>query len=101
MKLTYFGPGRPGHPIPPPLTDATIGTYTFATVAGFAEVTGITSNAGAYGWWIVLIFGLTVTIPTALTGLADWLTIEWGSEFWKTASSHLIAMVSAAVFFAL
>jgi uncharacterized membrane protein len=101
MKLSYLWHGLPGHPIHPPLTDATIGTYTFATVAGFAEVTGITSNAGAYGWWIGLIFGLIVTIPTALTGLADWLTIEWGSELWKTASSHLIAMVSATVFFAL
>ena len=101
MKLSYLWHGLPGHPIHPPLTDATIGTYTFATAAGFAEVTGITKNAGAYGWWIGLIFGLIVTVPTALTGLADWLTIEWGSELWKTATSHLIAMVSATVFFAL
>src|SRR5256885_9189798 len=101
MKLSYLWHGLPGHPIHPPLTDATIGTYTFATVAGLAEVTGITQNAGAYGWWIALIFGLIVTVPTALTGLADWLTIEWGTELWKTATSHLIAMVSATVFFAL
>ena len=101
MKLSYLWHGLPGHPIHPPLTDATIGTYTFATVAGLAEVTGITQNAGAYGWWIALIFGLIVTVPTALTGLLDWLTIEWGSELWKTASTHLLAMVTATVFFAL
>src|SRR5947199_6642282 len=101
MKLSYLWHGLPGHPIHPALTDVTIGTYTFATVAGFAEVTGITQNAGAYGWWIALIFGLIVTVPTALTGLLDWLTIEWGSELWKTATSHMIAMVSATVFFAL
>ena len=101
MKLSYLWRGLPGHPIHPPLTDATIGTYTFATVAGFAEVTGITQDAGAYGWWIALVFGLIVTVPTALTGLADWLTIERGTELWKTATSHLIAMVSATVFFAL
>ena len=99
MKLSYLWHGLPGHPIHPALTDVTIGTYTFATVAGFAEVTGITQGAGAYGWWIALIFGLIVTVPTALTGLLDWLTIEWGSEPWKTASTHLLAMVTATVFF--
>jgi len=36
-----------------------------------------------------------------LTGLADWLTLEWGSELWKTATSHMIAMVTATLFFAL
>ena len=101
MKLSYLWHGLPGHPIHPPLTDATIGTYTFATAAGFVEVTGITQNAGAYGWWIALIFGLILTVPTALTGFLDWLTIEWGSELWKTASTHLLAMVTATVFFGL
>lgn len=101
MKLSYLWRGLPGHPIHPPLTDATIGTYTFATVAGLAEVTGITQNSGAYGWWIALIFGLILTGPTALAGLLDWLSITRGTELWKTATSHMIAMLSATVFFAL
>ena len=101
MKLSYLWRGLPGHPIHPPLTDATIGTYTFATVASLAEVLGITENAGAYGWWIALVAGLIFTVPTALTGLADWLTIDRASELWKTATSHMIAMVTATVFFAL
>jgi uncharacterized membrane protein len=101
MKLSYLWRGLPGHPIHPPLTDATIGTYTFATVAGLAEVTGITENSGAYGWWIALIFGLIVTVATATTGLIDWLSITRGTEPWKTATSHMIAMLSATLFFAL
>jgi uncharacterized membrane protein len=101
MKLSYLWHGLPGHPIHPPLTDVTIGTYTFATVAGLAEVTGITKSSGAYGWWIALIFGLIVTGPTALTGLLDWLSITRGTELWKTATLHMIAMLSATVFFAL
>jgi uncharacterized membrane protein len=101
MKLSYLWHGLPGHPIHPPLTDATIGTYTFATVAGLAEVTGITENSGAYGWWIALIFGLIVTVPTALTGFLEWLSITRGTELWKTATAHMIAMLSATVFFAL
>src|SRR5947199_7368545 len=55
MKLSYLWRGLPGHPVHPPLTDATIGAYTFATVAAFIQVVGITSHAGAYGWWLALV----------------------------------------------
>ena len=101
MKLSYLWRGLPGHPIHPPLTDATIGIYTFATIAALIDVVGITHGSGAYGWWIALVVGLVTTVATALTGLADWLTLEWGSEIWKTATAHMLAMVSATVFFAL
>jgi uncharacterized membrane protein len=101
MKLSYLLHGLPGHPIHPPLTDVTIGTYTFATIAGFLEVVGITENNGAIGWYLGLLVGLIMTVPTALAGLADWLSIERGTELWKTATTHAIAMVSATVFFGL
>jgi uncharacterized membrane protein len=101
MKLNYLWHGLPGHPIHPPLTDATIGIYTFATIAAFLDVVGITEQSGAYGWWIALIVGLIVTAATALTGFADWLLLEWGSEIWKTATAHMLAMITATVFFGL
>jgi uncharacterized membrane protein len=101
VKIRYLWQGLPGHPIHPPLTDATIGVYTFATVAALADVTGISTNAGTHAWWLGLLFGLITTVATALTGFADWLTIEWGTELWKTATFHMIAMVSATVFFGL
>ncbi len=101
MKLSYLWRGLPGHPLHPPLTDATIGIYTFATIAGFIEVVGITERNGAIAWWLGLIVGLIATVPTALTGLADWLTITWRSELWWTATFHLSSMVTATVFFAL
>jgi uncharacterized membrane protein len=101
VKLSYLWRGLPGHPLHPPLTDATIGIYTFATIAGFIEVVGITDRNGAIGWWLGLIIGLIVSAPTALTGLADWLTISWRSPLWWTATYHLLSMVTATVFFAL
>jgi uncharacterized membrane protein len=101
MKLSYLWRGLPGHPLHPPLTDATIGAYTFATVAGLAEVLGITENNGAIAWWLALIAGLIFTVPTALTGLIEWLGIERHTEVWKTATLHLTAMVTATLFFAL
>ena len=101
MKLGYLIRGLPGHPLHPPLTDATVGIYSFATIAALADVLGISNNAAAHGWWLALLAGLIVTVPTALSGLADWLTIERGTELWKTATLHLAAMVSATVFFAI
>ena len=55
MKLSYLWKGLPGHPIHPPLTDATIGVYTFATVAALSDVLSITNHVGAQAWWIALI----------------------------------------------
>jgi uncharacterized membrane protein len=99
MKLTYLIRGLPGHPLHPPLTDATIGAYTAATVAGLASIIGVAENGAAHAWWLALVIGLIFTVPTALAGLADWLTIEPGTALKRTATSHLIAMVTATVFF--
>ena len=101
FKPSYLIRGLPGHPLHPPLTDATIGVYTFATVAAILSKVGLAEHAFAQAWWLALIVGLATTILTALTGLADWLTITWGSELWKTATIHLTAMVTATVFFLL
>jgi uncharacterized membrane protein len=101
VKLSYLIHGIPGHPLHPPLTDATIGTYTFATIAGLLDVVGWSNTTAAHGWWLALLVGLAFTVPTALTGLADWLSISRGTPLWRTATSHLIAMVSATVFFGL
>ena len=95
MKLSYLVKGLPGHPLHPPLTDFTIGTYTFATVAGFLDVTGLVERNASYGWWIALVVGLCSTALTATTGFIDWIEIEWGSELWKTATAHLTAMLAA------
>jgi uncharacterized membrane protein len=99
VKLEYLWRGTPGHPLHPPLTHATIGTYTFATVAALADVTGISNNAATHGWWLALIFGLIITGPTALAGLLEWLKISWGTPLKRTATTHMIVMLSATVFF--
>jgi uncharacterized membrane protein len=99
VKLEYLWRGTPGHPLHPPFTHATIGTYTFATVAAVADVTGISTNAATHGWWLALVFGLIVTGPTALTGLLEWLRISWGTPPKRTATTHMIVMLSATVFF--
>jgi|SRR5215210_943240 len=101
VRLSYLWRGLPGHPIHPPLTDATIGTYTFATVMAFVDAFGLAEQNAAKAWWLALIVGLVLTVPTALTGLADWLVITWGTPLWRTATLHLSVMVTATVLFGL
>jgi uncharacterized membrane protein len=93
--------GLPGHPLHPPLTDATIGAYTFATVIAVLSKLGVSEHNTTTAWWLALITGLALTIPTAITGFADWLYIESGTPLWRTATLHLSAMLSATVVFAI
>ena len=99
MKLDYLYRGFPGHPLHPPLTDATIGIYTFATIAAVLSKVGIAEPEAAQGWTLALIVGLIVSVPTALTGFADWLQIARGTPLWRTATAHMIAMLFATAFF--
>jgi uncharacterized membrane protein len=96
VGLDAFWRGLPGHPIHPPLTDVTIGTYSFAVAAATADVLGVSTNAATHGWWLALVFGLITTLVTATTGFADWLRIPSGTPLWRTATAHMIAMLLAS-----
>ena len=71
MKLRYLIRGLPGHPLHPPLTDATIGAYTVATALGFGELVrpwlGIEN--------IDLIF-MTAIVVVAVR-FADWVNRDY------------------------
>jgi uncharacterized membrane protein len=102
MKLLdYVLRGTPGHPIHPPLTDATIGAYTFATIAAVLSKLGIAEEEFAHGWWLALVVALVVSAPTALTGLVDYLRISTGTPLKRTATVHALTMVGATVVFAI
>jgi uncharacterized membrane protein len=93
--------GFAGHPLHPALTDVTIGLYTFAAGAAILSRLGVSDENLATAWWLALVGGLIVTVPTALTGFADWLTIPRGTALWRTATLHLSAMLTATVVFAI
>lgn len=101
FKASYLVRGLPGHPLHPPLTDATIGAYTFATVAAVLSKLGVAEHGFAQAWWLALVVALVTTVLTALAGFAEWLTISWGSELWKTATVHALVNVTAGVLFLL
>ena len=93
--------GLEGHPLHPPLTDATIGMFVLATGLAVIGAFGAIEDAAGKACWLALIGGLIVAVPTAATGFADWIRLEWGTPRWRTATLHLTAMVTAVVLFAL
>ena len=99
MKLSFLWRGFPGHPLHPPLTDVTIGAYTTATVLAVLARLGVSEQSLTHGWWIALLVGLGATVPTALTGFADWLEISRGTPLFRTATVHLGVMLLATASF--
>lgn len=84
----------------PPLTDATIGMFVLASGLTVLGKAGVSPDRLGPAAWLALIGGLAVAIPTATTGFADWVTIEWGSPRWRAATIHLSAMVTAVALYA-
>lgn len=93
--------GFDGHPAHPPLTDATIGMFVLAGVLAVVGRAGVAEGKLGPATWLALIGGLAAAVPTATTGFADWVRIEWGSDMWRTATVHLCAMVTAVTLFAI
>jgi uncharacterized membrane protein len=93
--------GFPGHPSHPPLTDVTIGAYSFATVAAVLSKLGVAEGAFAQAWWLALIVGAVSSVFTIGTGFLDWLKISSGTPLWRTATLHAVTNAVASVFFVL
>jgi uncharacterized membrane protein len=100
MKLSYLLHGLPGHPLHPPLTDATIGMFVLAGGLALLGALGAIEDEAGRACWLALIGGLIVALPTAATGFADWIRLDWGSTRWRTATQHLTAMITAVALFA-
>ncbi len=101
MKLSYLLRGLPGHPIHPPLTDATIGAFTFAVIAAVLSQLGVAEEQFAHGWWLALIVGLILSAVTAATGWLDYFTISRRTPLRRTALTHALTMVSSLALFGL
>ena len=94
--------GKPSHP---PLTDIPIGAYVIAAVF---DVISTAKGGGGVGedlfraaTW-VLIAGLVVSIPTALTGFWDWWkSTPRGTQAWRTANWHMAVMLFVTALVAL
>ncbi len=93
--------GTPGHPSHPPLTDVTIGAYSFATLAAILSKAGVAEHGFATAWWLALVVGACSSVLTVATGFLDWLKISSGTPLWRTATIHALTNAAASVFFVL
>jgi uncharacterized membrane protein len=91
--------GFPGKPLHPPLTDASIGAYTVGVAALIVGALGVEEEQMAHASLIAISGGLIVALPTALTGLLDWLDLEKGTPVRTVATVHLLLMLAATGLF--
>jgi uncharacterized membrane protein len=98
LSLIKGWPGKPSHP---PLTDASIGAYTVGVAMLVLGALGVEEEQMAHGALLAVGGGLALALPTALTGLLDWLGMERGTPWRRTATIHLITMLTATALFAL
>ena len=93
--------GFPGKPLHPPLTDASIGSYTLAVVALVAGKAGLETAEMSHAALIGISFGLLLAAPTAITGLADWVDLPRDTPARRIATIHMVLMLATTALFAL
>src|SRR5256714_13581514 len=97
LDLIKGWPGKPSHP---PLTDASIGAYTVGVAMLVLGALGVEEEQMAHGSLLAIGGGLALALPTALTGLLDWLDIPKATPARTTATVHLFTMLTATLLFA-
>ena len=100
-RLISLVKGFPGKPPHPPFTDVSIGAYTVGVAMLVLGALGVEEEQMAHGALLAIGGGLAVALPTAVTGLLDWLDLPNGTPRRTTATIHLLVMVTATVLFAL
>jgi len=90
--------GKPSHP---PLTDVSVGAYAVGIAMLVLGALGIEREQMAHGSLLAIGGGLALALPTAITGLLDWLEISKGTALWRVATAHLVFMLAATALFAL
>jgi uncharacterized membrane protein len=89
--------GFAGKPFHPPLTDVTVGAYTIAPIllllAFLFKESSWAVDAQKAGAWVLLIGGIS-SVATALTGFADWLNTQKGTQIRRMANAHAWTMIT-------
>jgi uncharacterized membrane protein len=93
--------GLPGHPLHAALSDLVVGMFVLATGLACVGYIGWVTEPAGKAAWLAIVSGLAAATVTATTGLIDWLFIPRGSGAWKTATVHMLVMVTTVVLYAL
>ena len=93
--------GFPAHPLHPPLTDFSLGTYAFAAVPAVLGALGIAEDAAGNAVWLALVGCLVVSAATVVTDVADYFQISSGTPLKRPATLHAFANAGASACFVL
>ena len=92
--------GYAGKPLHPPLTDLTVGAYTIAPImlilAYLFKNSDWAADMQKAGAWVLLIGGVS-SVATALTGFADWLNTQKGTQVRRMVNAHAWTMIVLTV----
>jgi uncharacterized membrane protein len=92
--------GFAGKPFHPPLTDLTTGAYIISPIlliiAFFFKDSNWAQEANKAGAWVLLIGGIS-SLATALTGYADWLNTQKGTQIRRMANAHAWTMITLTI----
>jgi uncharacterized membrane protein len=89
--------GLSGKPFHPPLTDVTVGAYTIGPILTviaylFKDSSWATDVYKAGGY--VILVGAISSLATVLTGFADWLNTQKGTQVRRMANAHAWTMIT-------
>lgn len=89
--------GFAGKPFHPPLTDVTTGAYIIGpllvVIAFLFRDSTWAEDANKAGAWVLLIGGIS-SVATALTGYADWLDTQKGTQIRRMVNAHAWTMIT-------
>ena len=92
--------GLAGKPLHPPLTDVTIGAYSIGPILDVVSFLFRDSrwapDVYEAGGFVVLI-GAISSVATALTGFADWLNTQKGTQIRRMVNAHAWTMITLTV----
>jgi uncharacterized membrane protein len=78
-----------------------VGAFVTASCLGAASAVSLAPARTAVGWWLALVVGLALTVPTMATGMLDWITLDDDSPARQRATRHFVATGCASVLFSL
>lgn len=89
--------GFAGKPFHPPLTDVPVGAYVVGPVLGLVAFAFDGSSWAGEVWsaaGYVMLVGAAFSLATALTGFADWLNTQAGTQMRRMANAHMALMLA-------
>jgi uncharacterized membrane protein len=91
--------GKPSHP---PLTDFPVTCYILLATFDLISLLSDDGSKAASDFFtagtFVLVAGLIVSVPTALTGFWDWLkSTQSHTQAWRTANWHMTVMLTVTL----